>query len=46
VYFGLVVAMPSMEQYFPTAAVAVKRPLEVIVPQVATQVTGALAVNC
>jgi hypothetical protein len=46
VYSGATVATPSTVQGVPIAAVAVKRPLEVIVPHLAVQLTGAEAVNC
>jgi hypothetical protein len=40
------VAIPSMVQLEPTAALAVNRPPVVMDPHLAVQVTGALAVNC
>jgi hypothetical protein len=46
VYFVVPIAIPSIVQYFPTAALAVYSPPEVIDPHAAVHVTGALAVNC
>jgi len=46
VNWGVPVAIASIEQTDPGVPLAVKRPDEVIVPQVALQVTGALAENC
>jgi hypothetical protein len=46
VNFGETVAVPTMVQDVPTVAVAVKRPLAVIVPHFAVQATGAEVVNC
>ncbi len=45
-YFGDVAAMASMVQLDPTAPLAVYRPVELMVPHFAVQVTAMLAVNC
>jgi len=45
VYFGDTVAVPWMVQLDPTAPFAVKRPLALITPHLAVQVTGWLAEN-
>ena len=46
VYFTVPVAIPSMVQLVPTVPLAVYRPVELMVPHFAVQVTGMLAVNC
>jgi len=46
VYFVVPLAMASMVQFVPTVPLAVNRPVALIVPHFAVQVTGMLAVNC